>query len=298
MTTNNYSHIHSNFVHVLSLSDEERVAFMDQPRWIGYPRANEVIEHMRGMLSKPIRPRMQNLLIVGEPNNGKTTLIDRFGEMYGKGHINSDTEPVRPVVIAEAPSSPDEKGLYISILERFSTPYRATDPMVKLRYQVIHLMRECHVKMLIIDELHSLLAGTAGKQREVMNAIKLLCNELRIPIVGVGTVDAVRILHTDPQHASRFEVARLPRWQLDKDFLRLVTSFEKTLPLMKPSKLSSREKLPIIYSTCSGNIGDLHRLLIECAKEAILSGKEEIDLEIIESKKWIQPTKGIREIFS
>lgn len=298
MTTNCYPHIHPNFAHVLDQSDEERIAFMDEPRWIGYSRANDIIECMQGMLNKPTRPRMQNLLIVGEPNNGKTTLVDRFGELHGKGYVNDDAEPVRPVIIAEAPSAPDEKGLYISILERFATPYRATDPMTKLRYQVIHLMRDCHVKMLIIDELHSLLAGTAGKQREVMNAIKLLCNELRIPIVGVGTIDAVRILHTDPQHASRFEVAKLPKWKLDKDFLRLVASFEKTLPLKKASHLSSREKMPLIHTICSGNIGDLHRLLIECSKEAILSGKEEIDEEIIKSKEWIQPTKGIREIFS
>ncbi|RMH11367.1 MAG: transposase [Gammaproteobacteria bacterium] len=298
MTANTYPHIHPNFVDVLNRSDDERIAFMDEPRWIGYPRANDIIEHMRGMLNKPTRPRMQNLLIVGESNNGKTTIVDHFGEMYGKGYVNGDSEPVRPVIIAEAPASADEKGLHISILERFATPYRPSDPVAKLRYQVIHLMRECHVRMLIIDELHSLLAGTAGKQREVMNAIKLLCNELRIPIVGVGTIDAVRILHTDPQHASRFEVAKLPKWKLDKDFLRLVVSFEKTLPLRKASNLASREKLPLIHSICSGNIGDLHRLLIECAKEAILSGKEEIDVEIIKSKKWVQPTKGIREIFS
>jgi len=298
MTTNGCQHIHPNFAHILDKPGEERISFMDEPRWIGYPRANDIIECMLGLLNKPTRPRMQNLLIVGESNNGKTTLIDRFGELYGKGHVNGEAEPVRPVIIAEAPSAPDEKGLYISILERFTTPYRASDPMAKLRYQVIHLMRDCHVRMLIIDELHSLLAGTAGKQREVMNAIKLLCNELRMPIVGVGTIDAVRILHTDPQHASRFEVAKLPKWKLDKDFQKLVASFERILPLKKPSNLYSRDKLIPIHSICSGNIGDLHRLLMECAKEAILTGKEEIDMDIIENNKWIQPTKGIREIFS
>ena len=45
-----------------------------------------------------------------------------------------------------------------------------------------------------------------------MNAIKYLCNALQLPIVLSGTKDAVRILHTDPQHASRFDVAELPVW--------------------------------------------------------------------------------------
>ncbi len=298
MKPEDFPHIHPKFIHVMSLSDEERIAFMDEPRWIGYPRANQIIERMQGLLNKPTRPRMQNLLIVGEPNNGKTTLIERFGELFGQSYVNNDAEPVRPVIMAEAPSCPDEKGLYISILERFSTPYRATDPVARLRYQVIHLMRDCHVRMLIIDELHSLLAGTAGKQREVMNAIKLLCNELRIPIVGVGTADAVRILHTDPQHASRFDVAKLPKWKLDKSFQLLVASFQRLLPLRKPSGLHKSEKVVLIHSICGGNIGDLHRLLVECATEAIKSGKEAIDMEIIEGKKWLRPAKGIREIFS
>ena len=70
--------------------------------------------------------------------------------------------------------------------------------------------------MLIIDEFHSLLVGTPRLQRQVMNATKMLCNELQIPIVGVGTKDAIRVLHTYPQHASRFDVAELPTWKLDQ----------------------------------------------------------------------------------
>lgn len=158
-------------------------------------------------------------------------------------------------------------------------------------------MRVCHVRMLIIDELHSLLAGTPKQQSAVMNALKTLCNELCIPIVGVGTSEAVLILHTDPQHASRFEVARLPTWVLDKEFQRLLASFERILPLQKPSKLHKQELAMRLHAISEGNIGNLHRLLIECATEAIKSGEEQITLPIIESKKWLQPTRGIRELF-
>jgi len=293
----NYDHLHPDFQVVMSLSNEQRIAVMDQPRWIGYTRATDILDVLQGLMNKPQRPRMPNLLIVGDSNNGKTTLIRRFGELCGKSYVDENSEPVRPIVIAEAPTSADEKALYISILERFWTPYRATDPVSKLRYQVIHLMRTCRVRMLIIDELHSLLTGTATKQREVMNALKLLCNELCIPIVGVGTREAVRVLHTDPQHASRFDVAALPEWELNKDFQRLLASFEKVLPLKLPSRLHSPELASKLHIISEGNIGNLHRLLVECAKVAISSGKESIDASIIESKQWIRPTRGIRELF-
>lgn len=294
---NNYDHLHQDFAAVMALSNEERIAVMDQPRWIGYTRATEILDVMQGLLNKPQRPRMPNLLIVGDSNNGKTTLIRRFCDLCGKSFVDDNGNPVRPIILAEAPTTADEKALYISILERFWTPYRATDQVAKLRYQVIHLMRACQVRMLIIDELHSLLAGTATKQREVMNAIKLLCNELCIPIVGVGTREAVRVLHTDPQHASRFDVASLPTWSLDKDFQRLLASFEKVLPLKHPSRLHAPELASKLHSISEGNIGNLHRLLIECAKEAIACGADQITTEIVEKKKWIRPTRGIRELF-
>lgn len=292
-----YPHIHPEFVAVMALSDEERVVAMDYPRWIGYSRAKDILDVMQGLLNKPQRPRMPNLLIVGDSNNGKTTLIRRFCDLCGKSYVNENSDPIRPVVLAEAPTSADEKALYISVLERFWTPYRATDSVTKLRYQLIHLMRECHVRMLIIDELHSLLTGTATKQREVMNALKLLSNELCIPIVGVGTREAVRVLHTDPQHASRFDVATLPSWSLDKEFQRLLASFEKFLPLKQPSLLHKPDMAQRLHVISEGNIGNLHRLLVACASQAIRSGKERIDMNIVDANKWVRPTKGIRELF-
>lgn len=296
MSTSGFEHIHPDFRHIMSMSDKERIEFMDQPRWIGYPAAQQVIDTLQGLMHKPLRPRMPNLLIVGEPNNGKTTVVRRFCELCGQAYVNEDSEPVKPVILAEAPPSADEKGLYISILERFFTPYRASDPVSKLRYQVIHLFRACHVRMLVIDEFHSLLTGSAIKQREVMNAIKLLCNELVIPIVGVGTREAVRVLHTDPQHASRFDVMTLPLWELNKNFQQLLAGFEQVLPLKKPSRLHSPELARLMHTISEGNTGNLHRLLIECATEAIVSGKEQIDKPIIEGKAWLRPTRGIREV--
>ncbi|WP_336367385.1 TniB family NTP-binding protein [Marinobacter sp. C2H3] len=289
-------HIHPDFRHILALTQQERIDFLDEPRWVGYSSAIRIIDSLQGLLHKPKRPRMPNLLLVGDSNNGKTTIIHRFMDLCGKGYVNEEAEPVKPIVLAEAPPSADEKGLYMSILERFFTPYRASDPTAKLRYQIIHLCRSCHVQMLVIDEFHSLLTGTPVKQREVMNAIKLLCNELAIPIVGVGTREAVRVLHSDPQHASRFDVLSLPLWQLNPDFQRLLASFEQILPLERPSRLHQPELASVLHTISGGNLGDLHRLLVECAKEAIQSGAELITRDIVEAQSWLRPTKGIREI--
>ncbi|MNY04431.1 Bacterial TniB protein [compost metagenome] len=210
--------------------------------------------------------------------------------------MNENAETVKPIIVVESPPTSDEKALYVSILEEFWAPYRVSDSLIKLRYQVIHLMRASNVKILIIDELHSLLSGSAIKQREMMNAIKMLCNELAIPIVGVGTSDAVRVLHTDPQHASRFDVLPLRPWSVGVEFQRFLKGFESVLPLRQASELFRPEIAYTLHAISEGNTGNLHRLLIECATEAISSGKEKIDIEMVKSKSWLQPTRGIREL--
>ena len=279
-----YEHIHPDFRHVMAASDIERIRFMDAPRWIEYATATTILDRLTRLLDLPKRPRMPNLLIVGEPNNGKTTLVRMFRDTHGQGFVNDDSEPVKPVILAESPPSADEKGLYISLLEQFHAPYRATAPASALRYQAIHLFRLCHVQMLIIDEFHSMLTGTAFKQRETMNALKLMCNELALPIVGVGTRDAVRTLSTDPQHASRFEVVPLPRWERNREFQILLNAFEQILPLKKPSHLPSPGLASELHTHSKGNLGNLHRLLVVCASEAIGAGTEQIEPDLVRAQ--------------
>ncbi len=291
-----YGYVHEKFRHLVMADNEDRIGFLYEPRWVGYAVANKIIENLVSLMEMPKRPRMLNLLVVGDSNNGKTTLIRHFYDLHGMAFVNSSSNAVRPIILAEAPPSANEKELYISLLECFHTPYRATDGVAKLRYQTIHLFREYQVRMLIIDEFHSLLVGTPRLQRQVMNAIKMLCNELQIPIVGVGTRDAIRVLHTDPQHASRFDVAELPIWKLDKEFQKLLFQFQGILPLKKYSNLQSPELATRIHTISGGNLGNVHRLLTACAIEAIKTGVEQITPEIIERNSWVQPTQGFRKI--
>ena len=143
MSDEKYGHIHPEFRHIACLSMEERLNFLDQPRWIGYSAAHQILDTLQGLMRKPKQPRMPNLLIVGDSNQGKTTLIRRFYELCGTPYINDEADPIKPVIVAEASSTADEKRLYCSILERFHAPYRATDPTTKLLYQVIHLIQRC-----------------------------------------------------------------------------------------------------------------------------------------------------------
>jgi replicative DNA helicase len=47
-----------------------------------------------------------------------------------------------------------------------------------LRHRARVLARQLEVRMLIIDEIHSMLAGTFREQRIILNSLRFLANDL------------------------------------------------------------------------------------------------------------------------
>lgn len=54
-----YAHLHPDFRHVMALSDQERIAFIHQPRWIGYPAANQILATLNELI-KEAAPKAQD----------------------------------------------------------------------------------------------------------------------------------------------------------------------------------------------------------------------------------------------
>lgn len=59
-----------------------------------------------------------------------------------------------------------------------------------LERTALRFLKVIKPRLLAIDEVHNLLSGTARQQRRSLNLLKFLANELRLPIVGLGTEDA------------------------------------------------------------------------------------------------------------
>jgi len=120
------------------------------------------------------------------------------------------------------------------------------------------------------------LAGPLLKQRQFLNVIKHMGNELQIPIVAAGTQDAFNAIQTDAQLANRFEPAVLRGWTMGEDYLRLLASFEVALPLEHRSRLVDPTLALKILSLSEGTIGEISALLCRAAVEAIERGTEQI----------------------
>lgn len=279
----------------LDRSDPERIEYIRSPRWIGYPRAQETIYRLENLLLHPKSHRMPNLLIIGDTNNGKTMLVQRFCNRH-KPEDNPDGEAaVVPVLYVQAPPIPDESRFYNAILELLFAPYKPGDRADRKQFQAIKLLRTVGLRMLVIDEIHHILAGTMSKQKAFLNVIKYLGNELEVPIVGVGTRDAFRAIQTDLQLSNRFDHALLPRWDNDDEYLRLLATFERAIPLRQPSHLVDGALADKIYSMSEGYIGEISRLLEVAAVDAVETGTECIDKKRIDRIGWVAPSERRKE---
>lgn len=284
-------HLNESTELLLSLSDEERIERIRSPRWIGYPKAKQILAKLEDLLIHPKSHRMPNLLVVGDTNNGKTMLLQRFCGLHPAQDNPKGEGVLVPVLFIQAPPVPEEGRLYNSILELLFAPYKTSDRVDKKQFQAIKLLRYVNLRMLVIDEIHHILAGNMTKQKAFLNVIKYLGNELQVPIVGVGTKDAFRAIQTDAQLANRFEPASLPRWKFDIEFLRLLVSFERMLPLRSPSVLHDTTLASRLFSMSEGYIGELSKVLTEAAVVVVKNGQERIDRKALDSLDWVAPSE-------
>ena len=72
-----------------------------------------------------------------------------------------------------------------------------------MEHTALTLLRKVAPRMIVVVEVHNLLAGTAHEQRASMNLLKFLSNQLKCAIVVLGTRDALAAMQTDAQIANQ-----------------------------------------------------------------------------------------------
>jgi len=293
--TDRVSHLTEQAQAALALTVDERIERMRRPRWIGYTRAHQILAQLEQVLTHPKTHRMPGMLIVGDTNAGKTMLANRFVQQHLATEQPTGEAAVVPVVALQAPPGPDESRFYNSVFEALYAPYHAREHVAKKQWQVVRLLQRLHVRMVIIDELNNIITGPVSKQRQFLQVLKYLSNELQIPLVGVGTPEALRAVQADPQLANRFEPVALPRWRMGQDFLRLLASFERALPLRQPSHLAAEPLAYKLLALSEGNLGALVTLLTRAAIFAVRTGSEQINDHVLAALDWVPPSERRRQ---
>lgn len=191
------------------------------------------------------------------------------------------------------PSEPSVIRFYVALLAAMGAPLRPRPRLPEMEQLALALLRKVGVRMLVIDELHNVLAGNSVNRREFLNLLRFLGNELRIPLVGVGTRDAYLAIRSDDQLENRFEPMMLPVWEANDDCCSLLASFAASLPLRRPSPIATLDMARYLL-TQRGHHGELAHLLMAAAIVAVESGEEAINHRTLSISTTSRATKTSR----
>jgi len=286
------SHLHPTAQRVAGLPAEERLRHVRTDRWIAYPRAVDALARLEELFSWPSRQRMPNLLLLGPTNNGKSMIVEKFRRAHPV-ISHADREQI-PVLVVQMPSEPSVIRFYTALLAAMGAPLRPRQRLAELEQLALRLLRALRVRMLVIDELHNVLAGRGETRREFLNLIRFLGNELRIPLVGVGTREAYLAIRSDDQLENRFAPLTLPRWEPDAQACSLLASFAAAFPLRRASSIATVDMARYLLTRSEGTIGELTALLTDAAVAAIESGEEAINSRTLLLSDYDGPTERRR----
>jgi hypothetical protein len=234
---------------------------------------------MDDLLTYPQRNRMPCLLVHGRTGMGKTMILRKFSRDHPKA-VDPRLDLARsPVVMMQLPPEPAEVPFYEELLGALGLPLVGEVSRIRVRRMARDALRIVGARLLIIDEIHALLVGGDRQQRIFLNVIRLLANELEMPLVCAGTPEARRALLTDNGLADRFESVGLPRWANNVAFRRLLASYAAVLPLRRASELDDEKARAAILKLSEGITVRVVRLLERLAVEAVRGGAERMTFE-------------------
>ena len=167
--TDEFPHLHPAYRPYARLPNDERIQWIRHDRWIGYERADQILARLADLLTYPPRDRMPALLMFGATGMGKTRIVQKFLR-DNRSTFDEGTGVTRlPVAYVQMPPVPAEREFYEELLVGMQTTVPVGLSASALRHRVRILARQLDVRMLVIDEIHAMLAGTFREQRIFLN---------------------------------------------------------------------------------------------------------------------------------
>jgi hypothetical protein len=91
-------------------------------------------------------------------------------------------KPERPSLPFRCRASPASGGC-TQLLTALGAPHNPRATIVDLEQKAINLLKDAHIKVLVIDEVHNILCGSHRDQRVVLNTLRFLSNEMKMSLV-------------------------------------------------------------------------------------------------------------------
>ncbi|MBX4910903.1 MULTISPECIES: TniB family NTP-binding protein [Rhizobium] len=265
----------------LDRDQEERIAYIRAPRWIGHHVAQASHRRLTELLKRPPSLRTQGLMLVGPYANGKTMIAERFAVEHLR------TAPEQKVWMVQTREGAGLGHFYASILQALRAPGGDMWDVGRKAEQLDHLLASLKPKVLVLDEFHNALRGRARDVEAVFAFLRRIGRQYDISPVLIGEVAVCDFINATSEMASRFDLIAVPRWQYDETYFMLLDSLEAALPLAKSSDLSNEALARRIFDLSEGLIGEIVTVVTRAAIAAIRSGSERISKASISELRYV-----------
>ncbi len=259
--------------------DETRVSKILADRWVHYSQGEAALMRVAELLRGARRTRMPSLLVVGEPDVGKTTILKKFMRAHTPTFDTLTGRTASEVVAMEAPPEADEGRFYSAVLQAIGAP-EGGGRVVDLERIVHRQLKRLGTRLLVIDETNNLVIGTGAAQRKTLAALRRLSNQLDLSLACFGTMEALHALTSDPQVEGRAQPFQLTRLRNDADYATIIQAVIAFYPLRRVSNVDQL-LIDHVHELTAGSPGKTFRLLNAAAVHAIDTGEERITLKAL-----------------
>jgi len=270
----------------LEIFDEFDVAYLQACKYYENPAENS-----------DIRPIF--LLLIGDINTGKTTLVVKFMnycELIAKQEDEKYSE--NDVIYIETPVHASFKRMFASLLERLNGNNQAklvkdihTDRLIDL---VIKELRRRKVKILFIDEIQILVKASLDDKEDILNGFKKLANQSQTRLILVGTPQATELFKGTRWVDERFRALVLPKWKVNEEYIDLLFSiyqaYVEYLPdwdLVNKQGMVNEITARHLHEMSDGRLGKLIQIIRTAAVHALSRNKTNITDEDYDASKTI-----------
>ena len=292
MDTESFTHVRKEFRPLCLEADEVRCRHILKPRVIEYEAGASLKNEVHFLMHQPQQVRASGLVVMGRAGNGKTSIGYAICRRYNPTFVKEGPK-TKPVVMISLTNCREARTIYNRILDDMHAPVSVRSTVADRERVVIRLLRTAGTKLMVFDEIQDVLLTTPRQQELALNTIKLLMNELRIPILALGIQRAAEAMKADPHLKARFTYRELPPWESSVEMRDFLAALETTIPLRERSNLSSGEIMGFLANYSEGVLAQVVKLVNFAALFAVLTKEERITIPLLKRAYYETPPANL-----
>lgn len=287
-----FDHLDADIRELMMLPPRSRINHALREIVVRHPAVTSAHAYANWLLFEPKRTRPKGLLVIGPVGSGKSTL----GALIENTLAPTSSPNSKGIVSISMTGLTTMRAVFGRILESLNGPVLASQRTADRELAVLRVLRSIGCRMLILDEVQDVLKRSPAEQRRALDAIKFLMNEMKLPIVALGSEDSERAFGEDRHLSARFKTFHLPVWKQDDLFADFLHSLEMRLPLRRPSALTTKAAISFLIKESRGSLDGIMTSIRDATVHAILSGEERITPEVLEKARDVPSIEVLQSV--